>query len=42
MSLTRRTILTGVGALPLLAGGLGFSALAQTSENRIAVAELTY
>ena len=30
MSLSRRTILKGAGALPLLAGHLGFSALAQT------------
>ena len=31
MSLTRRTMLKGAGALPLLAGNLGFSALAQTA-----------
>src|SRR4249919_849882 len=31
MSLTRRTVLRGAGALPLLAGGFGFSALAQTA-----------
>ena len=30
MNLSRRTILKGAGALPLLAGHLGFSALAQT------------
>jgi hypothetical protein len=31
MGLTRRTMLKGAGALPLLAGNLGFSALAQTA-----------
>ena len=31
MSLSRRTILKGAGALPLLAGHFGFSALAQTA-----------
>ena len=31
MSLTRRTMLKGAGALPLLAGNPGFSALAQTA-----------
>jgi pimeloyl-ACP methyl ester carboxylesterase len=31
MSLTRRTMLKGAGTLPLLAGNLGFSALAQTA-----------
>ena len=30
MGLSRRAILRGAGALPLLAGDLGFSALAQT------------
>jgi hypothetical protein len=31
MSLSRRTVLKGVGALPLAAGNFAFSALAQTA-----------
>jgi hypothetical protein len=52
MKPTRRTILNGTGALPLLSGGFGLAAQAippgivararPASENRIAVAELTY
>ena len=40
MSPTRRTILTTAGALPLLAGGLGFSALAQTSPTPAAATDI--
>jgi pimeloyl-ACP methyl ester carboxylesterase len=40
MSLTRRTILTSAGALPLLAGGLGLSALAQTAPTPAAAADI--
>src|SRR4029079_5608769 len=39
MSLTRRTMLKGAGALPLLAGNLGFSALAQNAPTPPAAAE---
>jgi len=52
MKPTRRTILNGAGALALLSGGFGLAAQAippgivararPASENRIAVAELTY
>jgi len=40
MSLTRRTMLKGAGALPLLAGNLGFSALAQTASTPSAAADV--
>ena len=40
MSLTRRTMLKGAGALPLLAGNLGFSALAQTAPTPSAAADV--
>ena len=40
MSLTRRTILRGAGALPLLAGTFGFSALAQTAPTPSAAADV--
>ena len=40
MSLTRRTILKGAGALPLLAGNLGFSALAQTASTPSVAADV--
>jgi hypothetical protein len=52
MKPTRRTILKGAGAMALLSGGFGLAAQAMppgivararsASENRIAVAELTY
>jgi pimeloyl-ACP methyl ester carboxylesterase len=40
MSLTRRTILKGAGALPLLAGSFGVSALAQTVSAPTAAGEM--
>ena len=40
MSLTRRTMLKGAGALPLLAGNLGFSALAQTASTPPVAADM--
>ena len=40
MSLTRRTMLKGAGALPLLAGSFGLPALAQTASAPPAAAEL--
>ena len=40
MSLTRRTMLKGAGALPLLAGNLGFSALAQTASTPSVAADM--
>jgi len=40
MSLTRRTMLKGAGALPLLAGNLGFSALVQTAPTPSAAADV--
>ena len=40
MSLTRRTMLKGAGALPLLAGNLGFSAFAQTASTPSVAADV--
>ena len=40
MSLSRRTMLKGAGALPLLAGTFGFSAFAQTASTPPAAAEM--
>src|SRR6266851_2270507 len=40
MSLSRRTILRGAGILPLMAGNLGLSALAQTAPTAPAAAEV--
>ena len=40
MSLTRRTMLKGAGALPLLAGNFGFPALAQTAATPAAAADI--
>ena len=40
MNLSRRTILKGAGALPLLAGHLGFSALAQTGPVALGAADI--